>query len=73
MGRYRTIINSTFNNLFSDSTQTRQQAAVTINSSAGLYGSGGNAPNNNSVWVTPSGAVVTFGDALVAQSPASKK
>jgi RHS repeat-associated protein len=62
---------STFNNLFSSSIQTRQVAANSINSSAGLSGSGtaSSPPSNNSVWVTPSGAVVTFGGQLVAPPP----
>jgi RHS repeat-associated protein len=62
----------TFNNLFSSTIQTRVVAAQNINSSTGLSGSGGGAPNNNSVWVTPSGAVVTFGGQLVAPPPKTK-
>jgi RHS repeat-associated protein len=64
----------TFNSLFSGSVQTRIAAATTINSSAGLSGSGtaSSPPSNNSLWVTPSGAVVTFGGQLVAPPPANK-
>jgi hypothetical protein len=64
---------SSFNNLFSSSVQTRQTAVQSINVSSGNStgggGGGGGAPSNNSLWVTPSGAVVTFGGQLVAPPP----
>jgi RHS repeat-associated protein len=64
-----------FNNLFSGSVQTRQAAAQSINTSTGNStsgsGGGGSAPSNNSLWITPSGAVVTFGGQLVAPPPAT--
>jgi hypothetical protein len=63
---------ATFNNLFSGSIQTRQAAANSINSSAGLSGGGSRPPSNSSVWVTPSGAVVTFGGQLVAPPPSKR-
>ena len=57
------------------STQGRQQFAQTYNASFGLStgGSGGKAPNNNSLWVTPSGALVTFGGQLFAPPPSKQK
>jgi RHS repeat-associated protein len=58
------------NNLFSNSVQARQQTACDFNTkSGGSGGSGGGAPSNNSLWVTPSGAVVTFGGQLVSAPP----
>jgi RHS repeat-associated protein len=63
-----------FNNLFSSSVQVRQTAAQSINTSSGNSTSGsdggGSGPSNNSLWITPSGAVVTFGGQLVAPPPA---
>jgi hypothetical protein len=44
-------------NIFSVSVQARREAASSYNSSTGATGSGGGAPSNNSLWVTPSGAV----------------
>src|SRR5215472_4909664 len=58
-------------NLFSNSVQTRVTTAQTFNSAIGSGRSGGGTPSANSLWVTPSGAVVTFGGQLV--SPPSKK
>ena len=56
------------------SVQSRQQFVQSYNSSFGLStGGGGGAPSSNSLWVTPSGAVVTFGGQLVAPPPSSKK
>jgi len=51
--------------------QARVNAANTVNSTIGTSaGSGGGGqPNANSVWVTPSGAVVTWGSQLVAPPP----
>jgi hypothetical protein len=37
--------------------------------STGHHQGGGGVPSNNSLWVTPSGAVVTFGGQLVAPPP----
>jgi len=55
------------------SAQSRQQYVQNYNASFGLStGGGGKAPNSNSLWVTPSGAVVTFGGQLVA-GPTNKK
>jgi RHS repeat-associated protein len=55
------------------SAQSRQQYAQNYNASFGLStGAGGKAPDSNSLWVTPSGAVVTFGGQLVA-GPTNKK
>jgi len=49
------------------SAQSRQQFVQNYNSSFNLStGGGGKAPSNSSLWVTPSGAVVTFGGQLVA-------
>jgi RHS repeat-associated protein len=56
-------------NVFSVSVQARRDAAISYNSSTGASGSGGSAPSNDSLWVTPSGAVVTFGGQLVAAPP----
>ena len=63
-------------NLYSSSAQTRSQAAQSYNASLG--GSGGTTsfgsaiPNANSLWVTPSGAVVTWSGTLVASPPTTK-
>jgi RHS repeat-associated protein len=61
------------------SAQSRQQAVQTYNTRFGLSTGGGStggggvlAPNANSLWVTPSGAVVTWGGQLVA-APTNKK
>jgi hypothetical protein len=55
------------------SPQGRQQAVQNYNSTFGLStGGGGSAPSNNSLWITPSGAVVTFGGQLVAPPPSKK-
>jgi RHS repeat-associated protein len=58
-------------NVFSNSIQARIDATKSINSSTGnsSSSSGGSGPSNNSLWVTPSGAVVTFGGQLVAPPP----
>jgi RHS repeat-associated protein len=66
-----------YGNLYSSNVQTRVTAAQTINTSAGYVstsqtGSGGSGPSSDSLWVTPSGAVVTFGGNLVAPPPATK-
>jgi RHS repeat-associated protein len=60
---------SVISNVFSSSIQSRMNATRAFNSSLGGSGSGGSAPSNNSLWVTPSGAVVTFGGQLVAPPP----
>jgi hypothetical protein len=69
-------------NLFSSSIQTRTSAVNSFNStiggvggtsgSSGSGGSGGGSvsqPSNNSLWVTPSGAVVNWGGQLVSPPP----
>jgi RHS repeat-associated protein len=64
----------------SNSVQQRSSAASTINSTLGLStvgGGGGSGPNPNSLWTTPSGAVVTWGGSLVVgptanSTPATK-
>jgi hypothetical protein len=53
--------------LYSNSIEARTTAATTFNSSIGS-GTGGSGPSNNSLWVTPSGAVVTWGGSLVSGS-----
>jgi RHS repeat-associated protein len=70
-------LGSAANNLFSNSVQARTQTAQTFNSAisgrtSGSHPSGGGAPNANSLWVTPSGAVVTFGGQLVSGPTSSK-
>jgi RHS repeat-associated protein len=67
-------LGSAATSLFSDSVQTRVNTAQTFNSAIGGSGTGssGGSPNPSSLWVTPSGAVVTFGGQLVS-SPPSKK
>jgi len=46
--------------------QSRYQTVQSINASTGAStGGGGNVPSSDSLWVTPSGAVVTFGGQLV--------
>jgi hypothetical protein len=55
------------------SAQSRQQYVKNYNSTFNLSTGGGNkAPSSTSLWVTPSGAVVTFGGQLVAPPPTSK-
>jgi hypothetical protein len=55
-------------------TQSRQGLVQNYNSGLGLStGGGGRAPSNNSLWVTPSGAIVTFGGQLVASPPSKNK
>ena len=52
--------------------QQRQSAAQSYNTSTGAStGGGGSMPSNNSLWVTPSGAMVNWGGGLVA-GPVSK-
>lgn len=60
-------------NVFSSSISSRIEATKAFNSSLGGSGSGSgaSAPSNNSLWVTPSGAVVTFGGTLVAPPPST--
>ena len=58
-------------NLFSNSIQTRVNTTKTFNSATGGSSSGG-SPSSGSLWVTPSGAVVTFGGQLVSAPPSSK-
>jgi RHS repeat-associated protein len=59
------------NNLFSNSIQSRTSTANNFNSIVGSGGGGtsvGGAPipSSNSLWVTPSGAVVTFGGKTIS-------
>jgi RHS repeat-associated protein len=62
-----------FNNIFSSFVQARIDATKSFNSGTGnSSGSGGAMPSNNSLWVTPSGAVVSFGGQLIAPPPAKK-
>ena len=58
-------------NIFSNSMQARIDTAKTYNASSDSSGSGGRSPSSNTLWVTPSGAVVTFGGQLVAPPPIS--
>jgi RHS repeat-associated protein len=62
----------------SSSVQDRYKAVQTYNVATGAStgsggGGGGSAPSSNSLWVTPSGAVVTFGGQLVSAPPPSPK
>ena len=59
------------NNLFSNSVEARRETASSFNTQTGGGGSGGggSVPSNSSLWVTPSGAVVTFGGQLVSPPP----
>lgn len=57
-------LGSAATNLFSNSIQTRTSAVNSFNSSIG--GTGSSQPSNNSLWVTPSGAVVNWGGSLVS-------
>jgi RHS repeat-associated protein len=68
----RTLGTAAFN-LYSNSVDTRRETASSFNAQTGGGGGGGSAPSNNSLWVTPSGAVVTFGGQLVAPPPSSTK
>jgi len=63
--------NVNYNQVQSQSSiQSRQQFVQSYNSSMGYStGGGGSPPSNNSLWTTPSGAVVTFGGQLVAEPP----
>ena len=58
-------------NIVSSSVSVRIDAAKSFNASTGnsTSGSDASAVSNNSLWVTPSRAVVTFGGALVAPPP----
>jgi len=64
-------LNGLYSNIYSSSIQARIDTAKSFNSSSGnsSSGSGGGVPSNNSLWITPSGAVVTFGGQLVAPPP----
>jgi RHS repeat-associated protein len=55
--------------IYSNSIQTRQQAAQSYNSGLSGGGGSGSSPSPNSLWVTPSGAVVTFSGTLVSAPP----
>jgi hypothetical protein len=68
-------LGSAATNLFSNSVQTATQQfnSTLSNSESGSSGGGGGggsgSPNQSSLWVTPSGAVVTFGGQLVSAPP----
>ena len=73
-------IGSAASKLFSNDVQGRREAATSFNakissgssgSSGGGSGGGGSMPASNSLWVTPSGAVVTWSGSLVS-GPVSK-
>jgi hypothetical protein len=70
------VLGSSVNNLFSNSVQSPTQTAQAFNSAISGSGSGsgssGSGPGPSSLWVTPSGAVVTFGGQLVSGPPTSK-
>jgi len=76
------IFGSSLYQLYSNSSQQRSSAASSINSTLGYStggGSGGGSsmPSANSLWTTPSGAVVTWGGSLVVRpiansTPATK-
>ena len=61
------VTNEVFGSSVSTIMQTRYQSVQSYNASNGAStGGGGSAPSNNSLWVTPSGAVVSFGGQLIA-------
>ncbi|OGZ95310.1 MAG: hypothetical protein A3I44_01700 [Candidatus Sungbacteria bacterium RIFCSPLOWO2_02_FULL_51_17] len=71
-------IGSAASNLFSNDIQSRRDTASSFNATLGSSGSsgssgggGGGMPASNSLWVTPSGAVVTWSGSLVS-GPVSK-
>jgi RHS repeat-associated protein len=73
-GLLNRTLGSSATNLFSNSVQSRIDTARSFNTSTGGSGSGsssggGGSPSPSSLWVTPSGAVVTFGGQLVAPPP----
>jgi RHS repeat-associated protein len=64
------IFGSSLYQLYSNSAQQRSSAASSINSTLGYStggssGGGSSMPSANSLWTTPSGAVVTWGGSLV--------
>ena len=63
-------LGSAASNLFSNSVQTRTSTVSQFNSSIGSgSGGSGGTPSNDSLWVTPSGAVVNWGGNLVSPPP----
>jgi hypothetical protein len=54
-------------NVYSSSPQTRYNAVQTYNTSSGA------SSNESKLWVTPSGAVITWGDGVVVAAPSSKR
>jgi len=57
-------------NLFSNSVQTRTSTVSSFNTAIGGNSGGGSGqPSNNSLWITPSGAVVNWGGQLVSPPP----
>lgn len=65
ISNYTSAVIGGFN--FGNTYQSRTSAAQSYNTSVGAStgGGGGGIPSNNSLWVTPSGAVVTWGGSLV--------
>jgi RHS repeat-associated protein len=67
MSNFTSAVIGGFN--FGSTYQSRTSAAQSYNTSVGAStgggGGGGGMPSNNSLWVTPSGAVVTWGGSLV--------
>jgi RHS repeat-associated protein len=63
--------NANYNRIQSqNSIKSRQEFVQNYNSSMGYStGGGGSMPSNNSLWTTPSGAVVTWGGSLVSGPP----
>jgi len=67
-------LGSAATNLFSNSVQARTSTVNTFDAAIAGSGSGGGGsqPSNNSLWVTPSGAVVNWGGQLVSAPPSKK-
>ena len=61
-------LGSAASNLYLNSVDARRDTSSSFNAKTGGGGSG-SAPSNNTLWVTPSGAVVTFGGQLVSPPP----
>jgi RHS repeat-associated protein len=55
------------NNVFASSPQTRYQAVQRYNSSSGA------SSNENKLWVTPGGAVITWSGGVIAPAPSQKR
>ena len=61
-------LGSAASNLYSNSVDARRDTSSSFNAKTGGGGSR-SAPSNNSLWVTPSGAVITFGGQVVSPPP----